>query len=197
MKNLSGGNVALALACQSWLRDDFEHEKTPPTNPMKFGNAVHRCIEADIKGERVDIRAFIDAEQLRGPSWPGKVERRYDAWCKWAAKRNREGWLAEKAIAYHVHKDTARWLPDGRGWQKYKDVDRASEIPLVIDLLVPPLDGVVEVWDWKTGRVNFEKDKPQARACGLGAARLYGVDRARVNLLYSREIGRASCRERV
>lgn len=183
MKNLSAGNYALATTCRWWLRDEAEHEKTPPTQPMMFGNAVHRCIEHTLLGNGIlDFAAAATKEGLRGPSWPGKVKRRYESWVMAAEEHAWRVLKPEKAFAFNTTTGAARELV-GEGFRKYIGVDRSCELTLVIDAL-EVRDGVAHAYDWKTGRVNQTKDIGQIRVCALALARLHGVKHAVGHVVY-------------
>lgn len=182
MKNLSAGNYALATLCQWWLTDEAEHEKTPPTDRMRFGNAVHSVIETALHGQFIDaveLRRLVSNSGLK-PSWDKKVQARFDAWFgrfdAWSHLK------PEIAFAYNVNTEVARRL-EGESWRKYADVDRTCEVTLVIDAH-SLADGWVDVYDWKTGRLNEQKDVQQIRACAMVAAKFYGVDRAVAHVVY-------------
>jgi hypothetical protein len=187
VKNLSGGNIALSLACQWWLTDESVLVKDPATPAMAQGNAVHKAIELDILGS-TDFEANLSAGmKAHGVLSSAGIDRKYAAWRVWAKTNRRVGWSPEKAIAYNVRTDTARLLPDTKGWSRFSGVDRTCEIPLVIDVVAMGSDvhgPYAEVIDWKTGRENQDKDGMQIRACALGAARLFGVPRARARVIY-------------
>lgn len=189
MKNLSGGNVALSLACQWWLTDEAVLVKQPPTPAMARGNAVHKAIELDLRGgdQAANLTAALHANGLKSETG---VAKKYERWREWSKTQRRIGWTPEKAIAYNTRTDTARLLPDTSGWARFNDVDRTCEIPLVIDVVAMGADvhgAYAEVIDWKTGRENAEKDGLQIRACALGAARLFNVSRARTRVVYISE----------
>lgn len=190
MKNLSGGNTALALACQWWLTDEAVLVKEPTTPSMAKGNAVHKAIELDIRGS-ADFEANLAAGmKAHGVTSAAGIDKKYAAWREWAKTRRRVGWAPEKAIAYDARNDKSRLLPDTPGWFRFNDVDRSCEIPLVIDVIAMGSDEngpYAEVIDWKTGRENHDKDGMQIRACALGAARLFGVSRARARVVYISE----------
>lgn len=180
MKNLSAGNYALATLCQYWLTDEAEHEKSPTTPAMQFGNAVHKCIEIFLQNDEPLISDIVAIVKLR-PSWVPKVERRYHSWL--AAYAQSQGVLQpEVSFAYNVETGFARKL-HGNGWQKYSDVNRMCEVTLAIDAHAMSED-CVDVYDWKTGRMNEKKDIEQARACALVAARFYNLPMARAHVVY-------------
>lgn len=187
MKNLSAGNYALATACRFWLRDEAEHEKTPPTPSMKFGNAFHRGAEKWIlDGGRllVGFDELVEKEGLVAKTWAPKLERRLRAWIHEAHANHWERLRPEMSFAFNVTTGETRAL-EGKGWRTWQGVDRTCEATLTIDGMYPDSSmDVVDVYDWKTGRVNAEKDVAQIRACSLAAARFYNVSRAVGHVVY-------------
>jgi len=191
MKNLSAGNYALAQACRHWLRDEAEHEKVVPTPNMKFGNAFHRgseqwILSPDSTAFSWNFKALVEAEGLRAETWAPKVEARLLQWEKSAIKHSWHRLIPEQSFAFNTLTGQTRKL-EGKGWRTWQDVDRAREITLTIDGLAAPVDvddDLVEVYDWKTGRVNAEKDIAQIRICALAAAKYYKVDRAIGHVVY-------------
>lgn len=137
---ITGSSLPLLRSCQWWARPEVEAPAFQPTEAMKLGTDVHRCIDAIISGK------FI--AELLNEVVPEAADY-LDAWGAWWSKSPLgygDGWMSEAAYAYDPRTDRARRLDTTD--RRY--LTEVGEIAGTIDA-VRVIGKKATVVDWKTG----------------------------------------------
>ena len=138
---ITGSSLPLLRNCQWWARPEVEGVAFQPTDAMRLGTDVHRCIDAILSGK-------FTAELLN--EVVPEAADYLDAWGAWWGKSPLgygDGWESEAAYAYDPRTDHARRL-DTTDRRYLTD---ALEIAGTVDA-VRVIGNKATVVDWKTGQ---------------------------------------------
>ncbi len=172
---LSMSRVPLAYLCSYPFAGSRRWEERPSGKEARVGTHTHKRAECHLKGTKFD-------DTKGDPSDLAESKALFDGPLKgWLESRK---WTAsEIGLRYDASTDTTTIGPR-RGEPGYDDVG-PTILPGTLDL-VEQSDGVLEVWDLKTGQTRYAHAE-QLNVQGLAAARLYGVERVKVGFLFIRK----------
>lgn len=174
---ITGSSLPLLRSCQWWARPEVEAPAFQPTEAMKLGTDVHRCIDAIISGK------FI--AELLNEVVPEAADY-LDAWGAWWSKSPLgygDGWMSEAAYAYDPRTDRARRLDTTD--RRY--LTEVGEIAGTIDA-VRVIGKKATVVDWKTG-MDFAgltadaADNWQLRLYALCVSRCHAVSEVTIAIV--------------
>lgn len=182
MKRLTASRIKLASKCVAWLHEDgpaWGDER--PTPAMRFGSALHACIEYTLSSCGLFTVSDVGGVSLE---W-GLTERQRadleDFYCSWIAWAKLRPWLFEDfepevPFAYDPETGVARHLEKG-SHREYRGA-KAHEICCTVDGLARVGEHLV-VPDWKAFgyRLPAPVDHPQTRTNALIVARAHDAKR--------------------
>jgi CRISPR/Cas system-associated exonuclease Cas4 (RecB family) len=174
---ITGSSLPLLRNCQWWARPEVEGTPFTPTEAMRLGTDVHRCIDAILSGK-------FTAELLN--EVVPEAADYLDAWGAWWGKSPLgygDGWESEAAYAYDPRTDRARRLDT---------IDRrylteVGEIAGTVDA-VRVIGKKATVVDWKTGQdfaglTADAADNWQLRLYALCVSRCHAVSEVTIAIV--------------
>lgn len=153
--NWSASKTDLLFACGYSFRSDVRAGFEPVSESSTVGNELHAAIEAVLLGNEPATHA---AAATGVALWLST----------WVASR--DNLRVEAAIAWDPSSGTARLLGRGRG--AYGS-SHEHELRGTADCM-QFRDGVLDVWDWKSGEFGAAKARMQLRTLAVMGAALFG-----------------------
>lgn len=174
---VTGSSLPLLRNCQWWARPEVEGTSFTPTEAMRLGTDVHRCIDGILSG---NFTAQLLTEVV-----PEAADY-LDAWGRWWSQNPLgagDGWGSEAAYAYDPRTDTARKL-DAKNRDYITD---QIEIAGTVDA-VRILGKKATVVDWKTGQdfaglTADAADNWQLRLYALCVSRCHAVSEVTIAIV--------------
>lgn len=176
---LSASRIGLAQQCVAWLHEDGpEWGEDNPSPAMRFGSALHACIERELEGEDWTL-GEVALEYGLSERQRADLE---DYYCSWDSWRQLRPWLFENVeveipFAFDPETGVARRLEKG-GHREYIGA-KPHEIVGTVDALAMVGDHPVVI-DWKAGgyRLPPPSEHAQTRTNTLLAAYALKSDEA-------------------
>lgn len=129
-----------------WLQNTKDPDKVL-TEAGQLGTSVHNIIERTLLGETITYNPTIDIE----------VWERYLSWCIFWREFNK----THKVEYDEAYMETIIWN------LKYRVAGTYD--------LMPSVDGMYEIWDWKSGKSIYETSKIQICTYGVLCMLKYGI----------------------
>lgn len=163
------------MPCNWWARGDVEYPETTSGLPARVGTGAHLLVKHWHRGlpePELAEDIAVDAKKFAAQ------------WIKWLEPRRPRILSCEIGLRYDAEHDRAVVGPE-RGEPGY-EAEAQMIMPMTLDLVLRGEDGVLEVFDGKTGKKDYCHDE-QLHVQALAVSRLKREDRIRVGFLFPRK----------